>query len=201
MTVISTKNLTDHSIAQIFTEARTHNGWSNEPIGDDILQKLYDLAKYPPTSFNCQPARYLFVKSKAAKEKLAACLLEGNVAKTLAAPVCVIVAYDSKFFDHLPKTFPQFDAKSVFVNNPAMAEATQFRNSSMSGAYMILAARALGLDCGAMSGFNNDAVDQAFFAGTSWKSNFLINMGYGGDPSKIYPRNPRLDFAEACKVV
>lgn len=193
--------VSQNTLDQIFNHARTHNGWSNKPVSDEILRKLYNLAKYPPTSFNCQPARYIFVKSQAAKEKLRPCLMEGNAEKTMAAPVTVIVAYDTKFYDHLPRLFPQFDAKPIFANNPAIAEATQFRNSSLSGAYFMLAVRALGLDCGAMSGFDNAAVDQAFMAGISWKSNFLINLGYEGDPGKVYPRNPRLDFAEACQVV
>lgn len=190
--------LSDHALAQIFTEARTHNGWSDKPVTQETLQKIYDLAKYPPTAFNCQPARYVFITTKEGKEKLRPCLMEGNQAKTMTAPVCVIVAYDTKFYDHLPKLFPAFDAKSFFLSNPAAAEAARFRNGSLSGAYFILAARALGLDCGPMSGFDNEAVDKAFFAGTSWKSNFLINLGYEGDKAKIYPRGPRLDFATAC---
>jgi 3-hydroxypropanoate dehydrogenase len=156
--------------------------------------------KWGPTSANTSPARFVFVKSKEGKEKLLPCMSPGNVDKTKAAPVTVIVAQDLEFYEKLPTLFPHVDARSWFKGKPAFIESTAFRNSTLQGGYFIIAARALGLDCGPMSGFDNAKVDAAFFAGTSWKSNFVCNLGYG-DSAQLHPRNPRLDFNEACRIV
>ncbi|MBI5889198.1 MAG: malonic semialdehyde reductase [Nitrosomonadales bacterium] len=186
---------------QLFLEAHTNNAWQDKPVADELLQRLYDTLRMGPTSMNCSPARLVFVKSRAAKEKLEPALLEGNRAKTMAAPVTVIIGYDTRFHDKLPKLFPNNPkARDLFAGNAALSDTTAFRNGTLQGAYLILAARALGLDCGPMSGFDNAAVDQLFFAGTNAKSNFLCNLGYG-DPKGVYPRNPRLGFAEACSIV
>src|SRR5882762_6973949 len=187
------------SIQQLFTEARTHHGWQDKPVEDGLLQEIYDLAKWGPTSANSLPMRIVFVKSTSAKEKLIPALMGSNVEQVRAAPVTAIVAYDQKFYDQLPTLFPAFDARSLFASNAALSEQTAFRNSSLQGAYFILAARALGLDTGPMSGFDNGKVDQAFFENSSWKSNFLCNIGYG-DASKLHPRGPRLSFDQACIV-
>jgi 3-hydroxypropanoate dehydrogenase len=191
--------ITEQAMKQLFTEARTHNGWQSKAVDDDLLKKVYDLMKFGPTSANCTPMRIAFIKTKEAKEKLKPCLMEGNVEKTMAAPVTALIGMDMKFYDQLPKLFPHADAKSWFVGNEAFAAETAMRNSSLQGAYFIIAARAYGLDCGPMSGFDKDKADAAFFAGTSYKSNFLCNLGYG-DPSKLFPRSPRLTFDEACKI-
>jgi 3-hydroxypropanoate dehydrogenase len=184
----------------VFRNARTHNGWLNKPVSADLLKQVYDLMKFAPTSANSSPARIVFVQSPEAKTKLLATVAPGNTEKTKAAPVTAIIAQDMEFHEKLPKLFPQVDAKSWFAGNEALIQATATRNSSLQGAYLILAARALGLDCGPMSGFDNAKLDEAFFAGTKWKSNFLCNLGYG-DTSKLFPRNPRLSFEEACKIV
>ncbi|QBC44189.1 malonic semialdehyde reductase [Iodobacter fluviatilis] len=185
--------------AQLFTEARTHNAWQDKPVSDEILQQLYDLLKWAPTSANAAPARFIFVKSPEAKAKLKPSLSEGNVEKTMSAPVTVIVAHDLEFYEQLPSLFPQADAKSWFAGNEAAINSTVQRNGSLQGAYLIMAARALGLDCGPMSGFDQAKVDEIFFAGSQWRANFLINLGYG-DKTQLYPRNPRLDFAQACRI-
>jgi nitroreductase len=195
-----THSLTESALEQIFTKARTHSAWLPEPVSDELLVQIYDLMKWGPTSANCSPARVLFVKSKEAKEKLLPCMAPGNTDKTRSAPVTAIIAQDMEFYEKLPKLFPQADARSWFAGNQPFIESTAFRNSSIQGGYFIIAARALGLDCGPMSGFDNAKVDAAFFQGTSWKSNFVCNLGYG-DSSKLYPRNPRLDFKDACKMV
>jgi 3-hydroxypropanoate dehydrogenase len=187
-------------LGQLFTEARTHHAWLGKPVSDDLLQEVYDLAKWGPTSANSLPMRILFVKSQAAKEKLFPALMGSNGDQVKAAPVTAVIAYDHKFYEYLPKLSPAFDAKSMFVGNEALIKETELRNGSLQGAYFMLAARALGLDVGPMSGFNNAAVDQAFFQGTPWKSNFLCNVGYGDD-TKLYPRGPRHSFEEACKIV
>ncbi|MDR3427192.1 malonic semialdehyde reductase [Silvimonas sp.] len=184
---------------QLFVEARTHSHWKDTPVTDETLKRLYELLRYAPTSANSSPARFVFVKSQEAKAKLKPTLAPGNVDKTMAAPVTVIVAHDMEFYEKLPKLFPQADARSWFVGNDAMIQGGAFRNGSLQGGYLITAARALGLDCGPMSGFDNAAVDAAFLAGTTWKSNFLINLGYGDD-TYLHPRNPRLDFDEACRI-
>ena len=187
------------SIQQLFTDARTHHAWQDRPVADGLLHELYDLTKWGPTSANSSPMRIVFVKSKSAKEKLMPALTGSNVEQVRAAPVTAIVAYDQKFYDQLPTLFPAFDARSLFASNPSLSEQTAFRNSSLQGAYFILAARALGLDAGPMSGFDNARVDQAFFENSSWKSNFLCNIGYG-DAAKLHPRGPRLGFDQACII-
>ena len=190
--------LPDASLDQIFRTARTHNELGGE-VSDDTLRQLYDLAKWGPTSANMTPARLVFVKSAEAKAKLEPALDEGNRAKTMAAPVTVIVAHDEDFHEKLPYLFPHTDAKSWFEGPREGRRAAAFRNGSMQGAYVILAARALGLDTGPMSGFDNAKVDEAFFAGTAIKSNFLINLGHG-DTAKLFPRSPRLSFDEAARI-
>lgn len=187
------------SIQQLFTAARTHHAWQERDIADGLLHEIYDLAKWGPTSANSLPMRIVFVKSNSAKEKLMPALAGSNVEQVRAAPVTAIVAYDQKFYDQLPTLFPAFDARSLFASNPSLSEQTAFRNSSLQGAYFILAARALGLDTGPMSGFDNAKVDQAFFENSSWKSNFLCNIGYG-DAGKLHPRCPRLGFDQACII-
>jgi 3-hydroxypropanoate dehydrogenase len=185
----------------LFRNARTHNGWLPKPVDDAVLRELYDLAKMGPTSANMSPLRVVFVRSKEAKEKLRPLLDAGNVDKTMAAPATAIVGMDVHFYEQLPKLYPQADAKAWFKDLPEpVLEYIALRNSSLQGGYFILAARAVGLDCGPMSGFDNAKVDAAFFAGTTVKSNFLCNLGYG-DASKIRPRNPRLTFDEACSIV
>ncbi|MBO9657073.1 MAG: malonic semialdehyde reductase [Agrobacterium tumefaciens] len=192
-----TTALDDKALAALFTAARTHNGWADKPVGDETLRALYDLTKMGPTSANCSPARFVFVRSQEAKEKLRPALSSGNLEKTMAAPVTVIAAIDREFYEKLPELFPHADARSWFTSSPAVAEETAFRNATLQAGYLILAARSLGLDTGAMSGFDKAKVDAAFFAGTTWKSNFLINLGYG-DPSKLFGRLPRLAFEDAC---
>ena len=187
------------SIQQMFTEARTHHAWQDKDVADGLLHEIYDLAKWGPTSANSSPMRIVFVKSKSAKEKLIPALMAGNVEPVRAAPVTAIIAYDQKFYDQLPTLFPAFDMRPMFVSNPSMSEQSAFRNSSLQGAYLILAARALGLDAGPMSGFDNAKVDKAFFENSSWKSNFICNIGYG-DAAKLHPRGPRLSFDEACVI-
>ncbi len=185
---------------QLFVAAHTHNAWQDKPVEDELLHRLYDMLRMAPTAMNCSPARIVFVKSKAAKEKLSPALMEGNRAKTMAAPVTAIIGYDSRFYENLPRLMPPIpNARAMFESNAALADVTAFRNGSMQGAYLILAARSLGLDCGPMSGFDNAAVDQLFFAGTNVKSNLLCNLGYG-DAAGIRPRSLRLEFAEACSI-
>ncbi len=187
------------ALDRIFLQARTYNAFSGE-IDDATLRRLYDLLKYGPTTANSTPARFVFVRSKEAKAKLGPALDEGNYAKTMAAPVTVIVAYDLRFFDKLPVLFPHTDARSWFDTKPENELTTiALRNGSLQGAYLIVAARALGLDCGPMSGFDNAKVDEAFFKGTSIRSNFLVNLGKG-DPASIFARSPRLGFDEACRI-
>ena len=197
---MSNTTLPQVAFEQLFLEAHTLNAWQEKAVPDELLHRLYDTLRMAPTSMNCSPARIVFVKSKAAKEKLNQALMEGNRAKTMAAPVTAIIGYDTRFFEQLPKLFPPMpDARGMFESNSALSDLTAFRNGTMQGAYLILAARALGLDCGPMSGFDNAAVDQLFFAETNVKSNFLCNLGYG-DTKGIYPRSPRLGFDEACSI-
>src|SRR5512134_1845390 len=183
----------------IFQDARTHSAWQDRLVSEELLRAVWDLAKMGPTSANCSPARIIFVLSREAKEKLNPALSEGNVAKTMAAPATAIFGYDLAFYDRLPELFPHTDARSWFAGNEKLIEATAFRNGTLQSAYFILAARAVGLDCGPMSGFDNAEVDKAFFAGTTIRSNFLCNIGYG-DASKLRPRNKRLAFDEACRI-
>ncbi|HUN52958.1 MAG TPA: malonic semialdehyde reductase, partial [Candidatus Sulfotelmatobacter sp.] len=179
---------------------RTHNGWTDRPVPDALLREAVELALLGPTSANSSPMRLVFVRSAEAKARLKPALSQGNLAKTMAAPVTAIVAYDPKFYDHLPKLFPHADARAWFVSSEALAEETAFRNSTLQGGYFIIAARALGIDTGPMSGFDKAKVDEAFFAETGWKSNFLVNLGHG-DHSKIFARSPRFEFDEVAKIV
>ncbi|MGF6641094.1 malonic semialdehyde reductase [Paraburkholderia sp. MM6662-R1] len=192
--------LSDQALAQLFRDARTHNGWQNKPIDDAVLRELMELVLLGPTSANSSPGRFVFVRTPKGKEKLRPALSAGNLEKTMAAPVTVIVAMDMAFYKYLPKLFPHADARSWFVGNERLIADTAFRNSTLQGGYLILAARALGLDTGPMSGFDQAKVDEAFFAGTTLKSNFLINLGHG-DPSKLFARSPRFSFDEAARIV
>ncbi|MCU0968820.1 MAG: malonic semialdehyde reductase [Rubrivivax sp.] len=185
---------------QLFTEARTHNGYLDVPVPEGTLRALYDLLKWGPTSANSSPARFVFVTGAEARERLAACMSPGNVAKVRQAPVTAIVGMDLAFHERLPELFPHTDARSWFAGKPALIEATAFRNSSLQGAYLIVAARALGLDCGPMSGFDAAQVDAAFWAGTTVRTNFVCTLGTG-DRGKLFPRSPRLPFEDACRVV
>ena len=192
--------LNDLALDQIFRTARTYNGYLDKPVSNDQLRAIWDLMKMGPTSANSLPARIVWCVSDEAKQKLADCAGGTNPPKILAAPVTAIIAMDLRFHDHLPDLFPHTDAKSWFEGNDAHIEKTAFRNSSMQGAYFIMAARALGLDTGPMSGFDNDAVDKAFFEGTSYKSNFISTLGYG-DTSTIFDRSPRPEFERFNKIV
>ena len=188
------------STAQLFDNARSHNGYTPEVIPEATLRRLYDLVKWGPTSANCSPARFIYVTSPDAKEKLLAGMSQGNVEKTRQAPVTVIVGMDTEFYEKLPQLFPHADARAWFLGNQPMIDATALRNSSMQGGYMILAARALGLDCGAMSGFDAAKIDAAFWANTTVKTNFILNLGHG-DAAKLMPRSPRLSFEDACQIL
>lgn len=192
--------LDDRSLDTLFRNARTHSAWLDRPVDDDLLIKLYELMKWGPTSANSSPARLVFVKSPEAKQRLLPTLIPSNAEKTSSAPVTVIVAQDHEFYEQLPRLFPHTDARAWFAGNSALIDTTAFRNASLQGAYLIIAARALGLDAGPMSGFDNAKVDAEFFSGTKIRSNFLINLGYG-DASKLHPRNPRLRFDEAARIV
>ena len=185
----------------IFQEARTHNNWLDKDISNDILMEIYDLMKWGPTSANCSPTRIIFVKSKASKDRLLPFVIESNLEKTKSAPVTAIIGYDINFHNHLPKLFPHNpDAQNWFNHSIDIAEETAFRNGSMQGAYFIIAARALGLDCGPMSGFDKEGVDNEFFRDTNIKSNFLCNLGYG-DKTKLFERSPRFKFNEICEII
>lgn len=188
------------SIDTLFTSARTHNGWLDKPVTDTQLHQIYDLLKWGPTSANCSPARVVFVKTPEAKERLVACMSAGNAAKTAQAPVTAIIGMDMEFYEKLPQLFPHADARAWFVGNQPSIDATAFRNSSLQGAYFMMAARAIGLDCGPMSGFDEAKLNAAFFAGTTVKVNFVCSIGYG-DVTKLFGRSPRLSFDEACKVL
>ncbi len=192
--------LDDRGLDIIFREAHTHSVWLDKPVSDALLHQIYDLMKWAPTSANSCPARIVFVRSAEAKQRLLAAMAPGNVDKTRAAPVTAIVAHDMEFYEKLPKLFPQADARSWFVGNQPLIGTTAFRNGTLQGAYLLIAARALGLDAGPMSGFDNEKIDHEFFAGTKIKSNFVINLGYG-DSSKLFPRNPRLPFEEAAQIL
>lgn len=192
--------LNDAALDTLFYAARTHNGWQDREVTNAQLEHLFDLLKWGPTAANGAPARLVFVKSPEARAKLAACVSAGNAAKVAQAPVTVIVGMDMEFHEKLPQLSPAVDARAWFVGNDALIESTAFRNSSLQGGYLILAARAIGLDCGPMSGFDEAKVNETFFAGTSVKANFICSIGYG-EPAKLRPRAPRLSFAEACKIV
>jgi nitroreductase len=195
-----TSPIADSALDQLFRLARTAHAFRPEPVPDATLHAIYDLLKWGPTAFNSQPARFVFLRSREAKARLKPALSAGNVEQTLAAPVTVIVASDSRFFDHLPTQFPAYDARPIYANNPAVAQATALRNGTLQGAYLIIAARALGLDCGPMSGFDPATLDAAFFPDGQFKSNFLVNLGVA-DPAKTFPRGPRLSFAEAAEIL
>jgi len=208
------KRLSEEGMNLLFREARTYNAWLNQPVSDETLRQLYDLMKWGPTSANCSPARIVFLRTAEAKQRLLPALAPGNAEKTMAAPVTAIIAYDIKFYELLPKLFPHADARAWFADTPELALTTARRNSSLQGAYFMIAARSLGLDCGPMSGFDNAKVDHEFFPadpkGNAFqleyfpdshvKSNFLCNLGYG-DPAKLFPRSPRLEFDEACQLL
>ena len=192
-----TDTLSDTALDQLFREARTHYKWQDRPVSDDQLRALYEVLKFGPTSANCSPARFVFIRTPEARAKLKEALSPGNVEKTMTAPVSVIVAHDPKFYDQLPKLFPHADAKSWFSGNYTLAEQTAFRNGTLQGAYLIMAARAMGLYAGPMSGFDRAKVDEIFMWDRGWKSNFLINLGHG-DKAALQSRLPRLFFDEVC---
>ncbi len=195
-----TSTLDDNALAQLFTEAHSHVSWQDKAIPEVLIKQLYDMVKLCPTSANCSPARFVFVTSQEGKQKLKPSLSSGNVEKTMTAPCTVIVAYDEEFYEELPTLFPYADAKSWFTSSPEAAYETAMRNSSMQGAYLISASRALGLDTGAMSGFDANLLNETFFCENKWKVNFLINLGYG-DGEKSHKRLPRLTFEQACKII
>lgn len=186
--------------AALFQDGRTHSRWTDEPVSDDQLRELYELLKLGPTSANCSPARLLFLRTQEAKEKLKPALSPGNIEKSMTAPVVTVVAYDPKFYDQLPRLFPHADARPWFADDDSLARDTAFRNSSLQAGYMILAARAVGLDCGPMSGFDNSMVDQLFLGAYGWRSNLLVTLGHG-DSAALPPRAPRLSFDEACVLL
>lgn len=192
--------LDDWTLNRLFRDARTPAAWTQSPVTDDDLRRIWDLARMGPTSGNCSPARVLFLRTVEAKERLRPCLSPGNVDRTMAAPVTAIIGHDTAFYDLLPRLFPHVAARDWFAENPALAEVTAFRNGTLQAGYVILACRAIGLDAGPMSGFDNEAVDRAFFAGTTIRSNILVNIGVG-DMAMLHPRDPRLSFDEACKVL
>ena len=210
-----TNATSDDALDLLFRTARTHSAWLDKPVTDETLRQIYDLLKWAPTSANSSPARFVFIRSAKGKERLRPSLAPGNVQKVMSAPVTAIVAYDLKFYEKMPKLFPHNPAmKELFAGNPQLVETTARRNSTLQGAYLIMAARALGLDCGPLSGFDNAKLDEEFFAAGKEcegcdqeffpvghvKSNFLCNLGYG-DPSKVFPRSPRLNFEEACTLL
>jgi 3-hydroxypropanoate dehydrogenase len=186
--------------ARLFTDARTAIAWADRPVPDARLVELYDLLKWAPTSGNCSPARFVFLRTVEAKQRLAPALSAGNVARALAAPVVAIVAQEPQFFHHLPRLYPQADVRDVFAANPALAEDTGRRNTTLQGAYLILAARAVGLDCAPMSGFDNAMVDRLFLDDTGWRSDFLVALGHADPAAPVPRRNPRLAFDEACRL-
>jgi 3-hydroxypropanoate dehydrogenase len=192
--------LDESGLDVLFRAARSHYHWTGRPVSDETLRALYDLVKWGPTSANGCPARFVFLRTRAAKERLVPALSAGNVEKTLTAAVVVIVAYDPAFYDKLPELFPHVDARAWFAGDAALAEETAFRNGTLQGAYLIMAARALGLDCGAMSGFDRGVVDAEFFAESGWRSNFLLNLGEA-DVTQQLPRQPRLAFEDACLML
>jgi len=193
--------LSEAALDLIIREARSHNGWLDKPVSDDVLAQLYDIVKMGSTSMNTCPARFIFVRTETGKARLKKCLAPLNIDKVLSAPVTVIIAHDMAFYEHMPKLFSHNPgAQKLFENNEKMVQSTAFRNGTLQGGYLMIAARALGLDIGPMSGFNNQACDDEFFAGTQVKSNFLCSLGYG-DTSKIFQRLPRFDFDEVCQLV
>lgn len=197
----TTRNaLSDESLGRLFLEARSQNGFSSEAVDDALLHRLHALMRMGPTSMNCQPGRFIFVRTVAAKERLAACVSPNNKAKVLSAPVVAIIGMDTGFVDLMPRVFPHMDVRPFFEGKGRLIEETAFRNSSLQGAYLMLAARALGLDCGPMSGFDAQAVDALLWADSTVRTNFICTLGYG-DPAKVMPRLPRLNFEEACRLL
>ena len=194
------KKVSAECLDQLFLKARTHWVWRPEPVPLELLKELYNVARFGPTSANSSPARFVFLTTPQAKERLRPALSPTNVEKTMTAPVTVIVAWDTEFHEKLPQLFPARDMRSIFAGNAALLHETAFRNGTLQGAYFMIAARAMGLDCGPMSGFDQQKVNAEFFPDGKWKANFLCNIGYG-DPSKLFPRNPRLSFDEACRVL
>ena len=194
------QSLNESQLNLLFGEARSMNGWQDKEVSDDMIKSIYNLTKMGPTSTNCCPARFKFIKSNNQKLKLKESLLPNNVDKVMSAPVIAIIGYDLDFSDNMKKLFPHMDVAPMYKNDEIINHSTAFRNSSLQGAYFMMVSRALGLDCGPMSGFNNQLVDEIFFNGTNIKSNFLCCIGYG-DPSKIFMRLPRLDFDEACEII
>jgi 3-hydroxypropanoate dehydrogenase len=192
--------INDAALDQLYRQARTHRSWTGEPVSDVVLQAAYDLARMAPTSGNCCPMRVLFLRSREAKERLKPALSAGNLVQTMSAPVTALIGYDLQFYDFLPRLYAAADARSWFVGDEALIRQTAFRNGSLQGAYFVLAARAVGLDCGPMSGFDNAKVDAEFFPDGRIKSNFLCNLGYG-DGGRMRPRDARLEFDEACKIL
>src|SRR5471030_578064 len=190
----------DNALNVLFRDARTHNTWLPKPVSDELIREIYELFKFGPTSANGSPARIVFLKSEEAKARLLPALPPLNLEKSRSAPVVAIIAYDLEFYEHLPKLFPHADAKPWFANNPTMAQETAFRNSTLQGAYFMIAARALGLDCGPMSGFDAAKLNEEFFPEGKWKVNFICNFGYGNH-ADLFPRNPHLDFEEACQIL
>lgn len=197
---MSDKMINDEALDLIFREARTRNGWENRDVTRPLMQAVYDLMKWGPTSANCSPARFIFVTTDEGKKRLEPHLAEGNRAKTMSAPCCVIIGHDMAFYEKLPELFPHTDAKSWFEGNDTLIKETAIRNGTLQGAYFMIAARALGLDCGPMSGFDQDGVNEEFFTGADVKANFLCSIGYGTDEN-LFPRSPRLDFESACQIV
>ncbi|MBL8478674.1 MAG: malonic semialdehyde reductase [Sterolibacteriaceae bacterium] len=189
------------ALDQLFRQAHTFNKFADQPVAEDVIRELYELLKWGPTSMNAQPGRYVFLRPGSARERLIPAMIAANAEKTRKAPLTAIVAMDTRFFDHLPTQFKAYDARPMFAGNAPLAEATAFRNSSLQGAYLMLAARALGLDCGPMSGFDAAKVDAEFFPDRRWKSNFIVNMGYGLETGGHYPRGPRLAFEEAAQIL
>ena len=192
--------LDEAALETLFRAARTHYAWTDQPVSDDELRRIHGLLRMGPTSANCSPARFLFIRTLESKERLRPALSAGNVDKTMSAPVVAVVAHDPAFYESLPKLFPHADARAWFAGNPALSSATAFRNGTLQGAYLILAARAVGLDAGPMSGFDNAMVDAEFLHPLGWRSNFLVNLGHG-DPSGLHPRSPRSEFDEACRLL
>jgi 3-hydroxypropanoate dehydrogenase len=193
------EQLDRNALNQLFFDARTHNEWQDQPVSDELLRQLYDTLRWAPTSANCSPARIVFVKTPEAKARLLPAMIDGNVEKTRTAPVTAVIGHDLEFHEYLPRLFPHTDARSWFAGNQPLIEATAFRNGTLQGAYLIMAARALGLDCGPMSGFDADRINAAFFAGTSTRVNFLCNLGYGR-PEALFPRSPRFEFDDVCRI-
>ena len=196
----NTDSLTESQLNLLFGEARSMNGWQDKDVSDELIRSIYELTKMGPTSTNCCPARFKFIKSDEQKLKLKESLLPNNIDKVMSAPVIAIIGFDLDFSDNMGKLFPHMDVAPMYKGNEIMNHSTAFRNSSLQGAYFMMVSRALGLDCGPMSGFNNAIVDEIFFKGTNIKSNFLCCIGYG-DPSKIFMRLPRLDFEEVCEII